>query len=100
MLHDLLRELAIRQSEEKPFEQRERLIIDLSGDNRPEWWVGQNQQGIIGRTFSFILGTSYRQKQLRVAARILSISTGLFLSLQILGNAHTQMIKKVNKRTL
>ncbi|KAK7406591.1 hypothetical protein VNO78_08219 [Psophocarpus tetragonolobus] len=75
MLHDLLRELAIRQSEEEPFEQRERLIIDLNGDNRPEWWVGRNQQGIIGRTFSFILGMVYKRKQLSVAARILCIST-------------------------
>lgn len=75
MLHDLLRELAIHQSKEEPFEQRERLIIDLNGDNRPEWWVGKNQQGSIGRMFSFFLGMLVGQKQLRVAARILSIST-------------------------
>ncbi|KAL2348424.1 hypothetical protein Fmac_002424 [Flemingia macrophylla] len=75
MLHDLLRELAIHQSEEEPFEQRKRLIIDLNGDNRPEWWVGKNQQGSIGRVFSFFLGMLVGQKQLRVAARILSIST-------------------------
>ncbi|KHN42056.1 Putative disease resistance protein [Glycine soja] len=75
MLHDLLRELSICQSKEKPFEQRERLIIDLNGDNRPEWWIGQDEQGVIGRMSSFFLRMLYRQKQLRVAARILSIST-------------------------
>ncbi|CAJ1929771.1 unnamed protein product [Sphenostylis stenocarpa] len=75
MVHDLLRELALRQSREEAFEQRERLMIELNGDNRPEWWVGLNQQGIIARTFSYILGMFYRQKQLKVAARILSIST-------------------------
>ena len=90
MLHDLLRELSICQSKEKPFEQRERLIIDLNGDNRPEWWIGQDEQGVIGRMSSFFLRMLYRQKQLRVAARILSISTGMFLFVQILGSAHTQ----------
>lgn len=75
VLHDLLRELAIRQSKEEPFEQKERVIIDLNGDNRPEWWAGQNKQGIIGSIFSFIFGMLYGQKQQRVAARILSIST-------------------------
>ncbi|AES94769.1 putative powdery mildew resistance protein, RPW8 [Medicago truncatula] len=63
MLHDLLRELAIRQSKGESFEQRKRLIIDLNGDTRPDWLIGLNQQGIIG------------QKQRKVDARILSIST-------------------------
>ncbi|KAL9327688.1 hypothetical protein ACSQ67_002691 [Phaseolus vulgaris] len=75
LVHDLLRELAIRQSIEEKFEQKERVMIELNGDNRPEWWVGLNQLGIIGRSFSYILGMLYRQKQLKVAARILSIST-------------------------
>jgi len=79
-VHDLLRELAICQSREEPFEKRERVMIELNGDNRPEWWVGLNQLGIIGRSFSYILGMLYRQKQLKVAARILSISTGMSLS--------------------
>ncbi|XP_061341829.1 probable disease resistance protein At5g66900 [Gastrolobium bilobum] len=105
MLHDLLRELAIHLNKREPFEQRKRLIIDLNGDNRPKWWVGQNQQGIIGSMFSFMsrigsmfsfmsrigsmfsfmsrIGSMFsfmsrmlrKQKQLKVAARILSIST-------------------------
>ncbi|KAJ1419102.1 P-loop containing nucleoside triphosphate hydrolase [Sesbania bispinosa] len=75
MLHDLLRDLAIHQNKGEPFEQRKRLIIDLKGDNRPEWWVGQNQQGIIGHIFLFITRMLVKQEQLRVAARILSIST-------------------------
>ncbi|XP_004511973.1 probable disease resistance protein At5g66900 [Cicer arietinum] len=75
MLHDLLQELAILQSKEKPFEERKRLIIDLSGDNRPDWWIGQNQQGVISRMYSSIAGMLVKQNQLKVAARILSIST-------------------------
>jgi len=68
-MHDLLRDLAIRQRKGESFEQSKRLIIDLNGDNPPDWWIGPNQQGIIG------------QKQLKVSARILSISTGIFLCL-------------------
>lgn len=80
--HDLLRELAIDQSSQEPFDQRERLIIDLSRNNRPEWWVGQNQQGIISRVFSSFFPIGWmNQKQRQVVARTLSISTGLFLCL-------------------
>jgi hypothetical protein len=81
MLHDLLRELAIHQSKGEPFEQRKRLIIDLNGDTRPDWWIGLNQQGIIGRMYSFIAGMLVKQRQLKVSARILSITTGMFLCL-------------------
>jgi hypothetical protein len=81
MMHDLLRELAIHQSKGEPFEQRKRLIIDLNGHDRPDWWIGQNQQGIISRMHSFVAGLLVKQKQLKVAARILSISTGMFLFL-------------------
>ncbi|KAG5061151.1 hypothetical protein AAZX31_01G170200 [Glycine max] len=73
ILHDLLRELAIRQSTEKPFEQ-DRLIIDITGNDFPEWWVGENQQGTIGQMFP-CFSRMIRQKQLKVAARILCIST-------------------------
>jgi hypothetical protein len=72
-MHDLLRDLAILQSKGESFEQRKRLIIDLNGGNRPDWWIRPNQHGIITR-----IGKLVKQKQLKVAARILSISTGMF----------------------
>ncbi|CAJ2670529.1 unnamed protein product [Trifolium pratense] len=75
MMHDLLRELAIHQSKEEPFEQRKRLTIDLNGDDRPNWWIVPDQQGMISRMYSFITGMLVKQKQLKVSARILSIST-------------------------
>lgn len=78
MLHDLLRELAIHISKGEELEHRKRLIIDLNGENRPDWWVGQNQQGIIGYISSFIPRMLVKQTQQKVAARILSISTGRF----------------------
>ncbi|WJX55439.1 hypothetical protein P8452_41207 [Trifolium repens] len=69
-MHDLLRDLAILQSKGESFEQRKRLIIDLNGGNRPDWWMRPSQHGIITR-----IGKLVKQKQLKVAARILSIST-------------------------
>ncbi|XP_027348723.1 probable disease resistance protein At5g66900 [Abrus precatorius] len=76
MQHDLLRELAIHLSSQEPFEQRERLMIELSGNNRPEWWVGQKEQGIISRLLSLFFPIRWmEQKQKQVVAGTLSIST-------------------------
>ena len=60
MQHDLLRDLAIHQTSQEPEAQRDRLIIDISGNNLPEWWNVENEY--------------------QIKARILSISTGLFIS--------------------
>lgn len=58
MQHDLLRELAIYQSKLERIKQRKRLIIDMSGNNFPEWWMDQKQHPL--------------------NASLLSISTGFF----------------------
>jgi hypothetical protein len=58
--HDLLRELAIHQSNQEPIEQRKRLIMNISGNNLPKWT---------------------EQKQQPLGARLLSISTGQFIFL-------------------
>ncbi|XP_059623794.1 probable disease resistance protein At5g66900 isoform X1 [Cornus florida] len=42
--HDLLRELAIHQSSLEPVEQRKRLIIDVRGNDLPNWSIEQMQQ--------------------------------------------------------
>ncbi|XP_028789775.1 probable disease resistance protein At5g66900 [Neltuma alba] len=44
--HDLFRELAIHMSKQGPLESRERLIIDMFGNqtNPPEWWPEQQQR--------------------------------------------------------
>ncbi|KAL2333612.1 hypothetical protein Fmac_014825 [Flemingia macrophylla] len=58
VLHDLLRELAIYQSTQEPWEQRKRLIIEIN-QNKPEWWPGEKS----------------KQKPQPVPAHTLSIST-------------------------
>ncbi|KAG6729376.1 hypothetical protein I3842_01G025700 [Carya illinoinensis] len=50
--HDLLRELAIHQCSQEPIEQRKRLIIDISGNNFPKWWMEQRLQPINAQLLS------------------------------------------------
>ncbi|KAJ9691626.1 hypothetical protein PVL29_013733 [Vitis rotundifolia] len=50
--HDLLRELAIRQSSQEPMEERKRLILDLSGNKLPDWWTEEKQPCIKARLLS------------------------------------------------
>ncbi|XP_034691466.1 probable disease resistance protein At5g66900 isoform X2 [Vitis riparia] len=59
MQHDLLRDLAIYQSNQEPIEKRKRLIVDLTGNRLPEWWT--------------------KEMQPRLSARLVSISTGYFV---------------------
>ncbi|XP_060970464.1 probable disease resistance protein At5g66900 [Cannabis sativa] len=42
--HDMLRELAIHQSRQVPEEQRERLIVELTGNDLPTWWNEEKAQ--------------------------------------------------------
>ncbi|XP_024978015.1 probable disease resistance protein At5g66900 [Cynara cardunculus var. scolymus] len=50
--HDLLRELAIHLSSQGPISQRERLIIEIHGNDIPAWWIEQSQQPIATRLLS------------------------------------------------
>nr|XP_011464469.1 PREDICTED: probable disease resistance protein At5g66900 isoform X2 [Fragaria vesca subsp. vesca] len=50
--HDMLRELAIRQTSQEPLQQRMRLMIDICGDNLPMWWKEQKYQSLIARVVS------------------------------------------------
>ena len=59
--HDLLRELAIYETRQQDPGHRERLIINISGDNLPKWWS--------------------EKKYPSMKARLLSISTGSPISL-------------------
>ncbi|TKY55749.1 disease resistance protein [Spatholobus suberectus] len=50
--HGLLRDLAILQTSQGPQENRNRLIIDISGNNLPKWWSTQNEYHIAARILS------------------------------------------------
>ncbi|KAJ1436511.1 Powdery mildew resistance protein, RPW8 domain [Sesbania bispinosa] len=51
-LHGLLRELAIHHTSQDPVDKRNRLIIDLSGNNLPTWWTTENEYHIAARILS------------------------------------------------
>ncbi|XP_028779385.1 probable disease resistance protein At5g66900 [Neltuma alba] len=74
MQHDLLRDLAIHQSNQEPVERRRRLMVDINENNR-QWCVQEHQRGIIARMLSIFLKWCVRQKQQPAIARTLSIST-------------------------
>ncbi|KAF8020250.1 hypothetical protein BT93_G0835 [Corymbia citriodora subsp. variegata] len=52
MQHDMLRELAIMECDEGEIEKRERLILELIGNNFPDWWIKQRQQPLNARLVS------------------------------------------------
>ena len=82
--HDVLRDLAIHLSSQEPITESERLIVDISGNNLPEWWTEQEQQHIDLNWLVHFLNWWrnnlpkwwMKQKQQRINARLLSISTG------------------------
>ncbi|XP_054823428.1 probable disease resistance protein At5g66900 [Prosopis cineraria] len=72
--HDLLRELAIHQSNQEPFERRRRLMIDVNEKSR-QWYLEEQQQSIIFRLLSIFLKWCAKQTQQPAIARALSVST-------------------------
>ncbi|XP_039054417.1 probable disease resistance protein At5g66900 [Hibiscus syriacus] len=59
MQHDLLRELAIYQSGLDPVEKRKRIIIELSGNNIPNWWSEEKQQPLGANLLSISTDESF-----------------------------------------
>ncbi|XP_022725072.1 probable disease resistance protein At5g66890 [Durio zibethinus] len=47
MQHDLLRELAIYLSSLDPVEKRKRIIVELSSNNFPNWWLEEKQPPLV-----------------------------------------------------
>ncbi|KAH1249731.1 putative disease resistance protein [Glycine max] len=74
ILHDILRDFAIYQSNQEQVEQRKRLMIDIT-ENKPKWWPREKQQGLMIRVLSNIFGWRVEQKPQQIPARALSIST-------------------------
>ncbi|KAL3722208.1 hypothetical protein ACJRO7_034559 [Eucalyptus globulus] len=80
--HDLLRELAIMECNQGGVENRKRLILDLTGNNFPDWWSKQEQPTLGARLVSISKGWNCvfpngwsKQKQPTLGARLVSIST-------------------------
>ena len=56
--HGMLRELAIHQSKQDPPEKRKRLIVDVAGNNLPQWWSEQIEQPFNAHLVAFSTGFS------------------------------------------
>ncbi|KAK2973515.1 hypothetical protein RJ640_002624, partial [Escallonia rubra] len=50
--HDLLRELAIYLSNQEPIELRKRVILEITDNKLPKWWVEKEQEPINARLLS------------------------------------------------
>ncbi|XP_057723165.1 probable disease resistance protein At5g66900 [Arachis stenosperma] len=74
VLHDLVRELAIYQSNQEPIERRQRLMIDVN-ENASQRWLGKKQKGMMMARISSYLTRCVKQKAVQVTVRTLSIST-------------------------
>jgi len=74
-VHDILRDLAIYQSNQTQIELRKRLMIDIN-ETKPEGCLGKKQQGMMIRTLSNNFRWCDEQKIQKIPARTLSISTG------------------------
>ncbi|KAF8034751.1 hypothetical protein BT93_C0917 [Corymbia citriodora subsp. variegata] len=82
MQHDLLRELAILECSKGEVENRERLILDLTGNNFPDWWSEQKQPTLSARLVSIstdgTFSTSWPNLQLpKAEALVLSFETNI-----------------------
>ncbi|KAK2965501.1 hypothetical protein RJ640_000349, partial [Escallonia rubra] len=51
-LHDLLRELALYLSNQEPIELRKRVILEITDNKLPKWWVEKGQEPINARLLS------------------------------------------------
>ncbi|CAN6698421.1 unnamed protein product [Malus baccata var. baccata] len=60
--HDVLRELAIFNTKTGPVEHRERLIIDICGDNLPKWWREQKHRPMKARLLSITTDEGFSTK--------------------------------------
>ncbi|KAM3729473.1 hypothetical protein ACB098_12G015100 [Castanea mollissima] len=66
--HDLLRELAIFESCQGPERQRQRLIMDISGNTLPSWCTEQDQQPIDARLLSISTDESFSSPRCNIQA--------------------------------
>ncbi|XP_065632106.1 probable disease resistance protein At5g66890 isoform X2 [Quercus suber] len=57
--HDVLRELALHQSSQEPIGQRQRLIMNISENDLPNWWREQKHQLINARLLSISTDESF-----------------------------------------
>nr|KYP43400.1 putative disease resistance protein At5g66900 family [Cajanus cajan] len=92
--HGLLRDLAILQTSQEPTEKRNRLIIDLSGNNLPEWWTSQNEYHIAASTLSISTDEAFTSEWCNLQPTEVEV---LVLNLREKKHTLPMFMKKMNK---
>ncbi|KAF5961225.1 hypothetical protein HYC85_002434 [Camellia sinensis] len=87
--HDLLREVATRQIDQNPIH-RSRLIMDISGNDLPKWWIEQGQHPI--RLVSISTGEISDRHNMQ-----LSKVEVLLLNIQIRNYTLPQLMEKMDQ---
>ncbi|KAM6591468.1 hypothetical protein CsatA_014073 [Cannabis sativa] len=57
--HGMLRELALHQSKQDPLEKRKRMIVEIAGENLPQWWKKQIDQPFNAHLVAFSTDESF-----------------------------------------
>ncbi|KAB5547770.1 hypothetical protein DKX38_011176 [Salix brachista] len=94
MQHDLLRELAIRQSDLEPIEGRKRLILEISANNVPAWLMEQNQPSISCRLMSISTDEKFSSSWFFIQAPEVEV---LVLNFRSKNHTLPEFIKKMEK---
>ncbi|KAJ6288600.1 hypothetical protein OIU76_024562 [Salix suchowensis] len=94
MQHDLIRELAILQSDLEPIEGRKRLILEISANNVPAWCMEPNQPSISCRLMSISTDEKFSSCWFFIQAPEVEV-----LVLNVRSKNHTlpEFIKKMEK---
>lgn len=87
--HDLLRDLAIHQSDQNPIEHRKRLIVDIVANDLPRWWIEQREQvhaRLVSISTDEMFSSNWHNMQLpEVEVLVLNIQAGNYKFPQFMG---------------
>ncbi|XP_075653174.1 putative disease resistance protein At5g66900 isoform X1 [Castanea sativa] len=92
--HHILRELALHQSSQEPIGQRLRLIMNISGNNLPRWWMEQKQQLINARLLSISTDESFLWSWCNIQAPKVEV---LILNFQTKNYTLPEFVEKANE---
>ncbi|KAL2333615.1 hypothetical protein Fmac_014828 [Flemingia macrophylla] len=92
--HGLLRDLTILQTNQEPTEKRNRLIVDVSGNNLPKWWTSQNEYHFAANTLSISTDEAFTSEWCNLQPTEVEV---LVLNLREKKHALPMFMKKMNK---
>ncbi|KHN30798.1 Putative disease resistance protein [Glycine soja] len=92
--HGLLRDLAILQTNKELMKKRNRLIIDVSGNNLPDWWTTQNEYHIAAHSLSISTDDTFTSEWCNLQASEVEV---LVLNLREKKRSLPMFMEKMNK---